>query len=469
MSILKISGNNLIVGDKVTPREDLFSREFLKYSDEQADNYYIDHYCVNEMFVYQVQKYLTLKFFIEQNDTIEEIEFDKPSLDLKFYAINIAKEKGLKVNGGGFWQEKKNKAQSLFLNFASFAFLFLKMIRIPKSNDEITVSDKFTVLRKRSKQSIQRFKKFDGIQKEIEDVYSKDSVYRLFPRSSRIGWVLRGYSQSIKDFRTISKFYGPKVGNGTVSLMYQWYAKRAVHTALFSELLAHYMPFFKGKTYYTGSNLDRYSVVEEIIAAKNDIKTVCIPHGLEYGYKFPKGFSCEFCYTTGEETAKHLNRLYQTDKFKWDEEVAIKMFKLDGSKPHPQMVVFFTEPREVHVHYKIIEELAPMLKNIGVKLYLKLHPADNPHDYDGLHLDIITDYNLSLTNNICIARKSTTLLEAIYNGSKAIAIITNALDQNFFDTFPSLKTDIIIKTYSVIELFEVIKSNMSSENNDEER
>lgn len=460
MNILKIAGNKLVLNSEEIRREDLFSKEFLNYSDEQSEKYYLDHYCVNEMFVYQVQKYLTLKYFIEQNDTIEKIEFDKPSLDLKFYAINIAKEKGINVKGVGFWDEKKTKIKSHFLNFASFLFLLYKQSRIPHSKDEITVTDKFTVLRKRSKQSIQRFKKFEGIHKEIEDVYSKDSVYRLFPRSARIGWVLKSYHRSLRDFKVISKFYGPKVGNGTVSLMYQWYATRAVHTELFSELLEHYMPYFEGKVYYTGSNLDRYSVVEEQIATKNSIKTVCIPHGLEYGYKFPKGFSCEFCYTTSEAASIHLNKLYNTDKFKWDEDAAIKMFKLDNCEKHPQKVVFFTEPKDLYIHKEIIRNLASLLNGINVKLYLKFHPADDPHNYEELKLDVITDYNLSLTNNICIARKSTTLLEAAYNNSVPIAIITNALDQNFFDTFPSLQTDAIIKTHSVEELFDAVKSHL---------
>ena len=136
------------------------------------------------------------------------------------------------------------------------------------------------------------------------------------------------------------------------------------------------------------------------------------------------------------------------------------MFKLDNCEKHPQKVVFFTEPKDLYIHKEIIRNLASLLNGINVKLYLKFHPADDPHNYEELKLDVITDYNLSLTNNICIARKSTTLLEAAYNNSVPIAIITNALDQNFFDTFPSLQTDAIIKTHSVEELFDAVKSHL---------
>ncbi len=458
MSTLKITGNKLILDNKETLREDLFSKNFLEYSDKRADDFYVDHYCVNEMFVYQVQKYLTLEYYVQNHPEIDNIIFEKPDLDLRYFAHSIGKQKGIRVQGNVALNCLWHRTRCLLVNFATFSYIFYQLLRIPQTEKRIEIFDEFTVLRKRSKQSIQRFKKFSNIHKEYEDVFSKDSIYRLYSRMERVRWIISAYFKSLKDFKTIKRFYTPLVGAGTVSLMYQWYAKRAVHTELFSELLDHYLCNFNNKTYYTGSNLDRYSVVEEKIAQKYGIKTICIPHGLEYGYKFPKGFSCEFCYTTGKEASTYLNSLYKTDKFKWDEEVARKMFKLDKSEPHPQMVVFFTEPREVYIHYHIIEELAPLLAGVGIKLYLKLHPADKRADYEGLKLDIITDYNMSLTNNICIARKSTTLLEAVYNDSKPIAIITNALDQNFFDTFPSLNTDSIIKTHSVSELFDVIKT-----------
>lgn len=461
MSSLLIRGNSLFLNGVEYKRENLYSEDFLKYSDNKADKLYIDHYCVNEMFVYYVQRYLTLEYFIENNSPVDEIVFDNPSIDLMFYAKHIAKTHNIRCKNTGSIKSSFLRCQSLLYNFAIFVYLIYKMFIIRGTNEHFEDADNITVLRKRSKQSIQRFKKFDYIHKEMEDINSKDSIYRLFSRMSRIGWVFRGYVKSVRDFKMISKFYEPLVGKGTVSLMYQWYGKRAIHTELFSELLDNYLSHFKGKTYYTGSNLDRFSVVEEKIAAKNNMKTICIPHGLEYGYKFPKGFSCEFCYTTGKEASTHLNTLYNTDKFKWDEDVANKMFKLDNTKPHPRMVVFFTEPRDIYVHIRIIEELIPKLKEIGVKLFLKFHPADNPDNYKRLNLEVITDYNMSLTNNICIARKSTTLLEAAYNGSVPIAIITNSLDQNFFNTFPSLQTDTIIKTYSVSELFDAIKANLA--------
>ena len=77
-------------------------------------------------------------------------------------------------------------------------------------------------------------------------------------------------------------------------------------------------------------------------------------------------------------------------------------------------------------------------------------------------MDYITDYDLSMTGNICISRKSTILIEAIYNNSLPVAIITNPKDQNIFNTIPSLNAKEIVKAYSVEELFDVIKKNLTA-------
>ena len=124
------------------------------------------------------------------------------------------------------------------------------------------------------------------------------------------------------------------------------------------------------------------------------------------------------------------------------------------------MIIFFTEPREVNVNLDIVSGLLPLLKKDGIKLYLKLHPGDNQAHYEGLDVEYITDYDLSMSGNICVSRKSTVLIEAIYNHSLPVAIITNPKDQNIFNTIPSLNAEQIIKTYSVEELYRVIKERL---------
>ena len=123
---------------------------------------------------------------------------------------------------------------------------------------------------------------------------------------------------------------------------------------------------------------------------------------------------------------------------------------------HEPYIIFFTEPREIYVNQEIIKGILPELKKKGRGLCLKLHPGDSTSNYSEFDVKIVSNYAESLTGNICIARKSTMLLEAIHNNSTAIAIITNPKDQTMFDNFPSLNTSKINKAYSVKELLDQI-------------
>jgi len=224
-------------------------------------------------------------------------------------------------------------------------------------------------------------------------------------------------------------------------------------------MLDEYMSHFEGCDFYTANNLCHYSVIEDQIAPKYGIKTYNIPHGIEYGFKYPKGFSSDLFYANTQYTADYLSKLYNTDKYIYNESITTRMFKLDGVKPHERHVVYFSEPREVEVNIQIVTELIPLLKDKGIQLYLKLHPGDVKSNYDNMDAIQLTDYGEAMVGNVCVARKSTCLLEAIYNESTPIAIITNPKDQTIFNLFPSLNTDKIIKTYSIQELFnEIIKA-----------
>ena len=109
---------------------------------------------------------------------------------------------------------------------------------------------------------------------------------------------------------------------------------------------------------------------------------------------------------------------------------------------------------------QIIQEIIPLLQAKNIKLYLKLHPDDKKSDYDQYHLDYLTDYNDAIIGNICFARKSTVLLEALYNHSIPLAILINSKDMSIYSTFPSLNQDKIKVTYSVSDLADEIIKNL---------
>ena len=337
-----------------------------------------------------------------------------------------------------------------------FAYL---QLRIPY-RPGIQKAAKFSIVR--TKASIKKFKKFTEIQQEVENLFDKDSIYRLFPKWTRVKWVVYSYFKAYKSFREITEFYEPLVGRHFRYSLMSFYKKRIVYAELYRFLLDNYFPYFEGCNFYTGNNLDRYSEIEDQEKLKFGIKSYCIPHGIEYGFRYPKGFSCDVFYVHSQNTADYFNKLYDTNKYVYDESIIRRMFEYHYDKPHDKMVIFFTEPREVNVNLDIVNGLLPLLKKDGVKLFLKLHPGDKKADYQGLDVEYITDYDLSMTGNICVSRKSTILIEAIYNHSLPVAIITNPKDQFIFNTIPSLNTEQIVKTYSVEELYGVIKEGLKN-------
>lgn len=455
MSKVVIKQKSFFLEGKEYPLTDLYTEGFYEYSNLKATEFINDLFCVNESFSSLTQVYLCIEFFFKENH-VDFVDYSRADNTIKLYVSDIVDKCNIPHRGSATTAIFKKIIVSYSYIIASGLYLSYLMARIPKSSASINVTEKFAVLRQKS--AIQKFKAFTEISKEFEDPYSKSSVYKYFGRINRIGWALNSMFLAFNYLCKMHEFYREKLGKNSPYAFNTHYQKRIVHGLLYQHLMGAYLPNFKGCTYYTGSNLDRFSVIEWDIARKNNIKTVCIPHGLEYGYRFPKGFSADLFYANSEYAANHLNKLYNTKKYVYDDDIVTRMFKLPGSSQHEKMVVFFTEQQEFYVNKEILSALIPKLKGKGINMYVKLHPGDTKAHYEGCDYKYITDYGLSLTNNIVVSRKSTVLLEALYNNSTAIAIITTQKDKAVFETFPSLASDRIIKTYDIDSLYqEIIK------------
>ena len=445
--------------NQINKIDDLYDEDFYKYSDSKAVEFYNETYGVNEVFNNRIQAYLALKKWLTDNRPFS-LDVKAANIDLMCYAIDLGQELGIEVKGYGTIRQIKSQLYNYAIVLASAVKIFYLQTRI-RHTSHIVVSDKFAVVR--HKGAIKKFRKFAEISQERESLYENDSIYRLYPLTTRLKWIVKAYINSFKTYRIMIDFYCPILGSHFKYPLMRFYKKRIVYAELYELLMDDYLSHFKGCNFYTGNNLDRYSVIEDQLCEKYSIKSYNIPHGIEYGFRFPKGFSSDIFYVHSQYTADYLNKLYSTDKYIYDEAIIRRMFEYGYNKPHDQMVIFFTEPRGVNVNLEIINGLLPRLKNEGIPLYLKLHPGDNKHNYDGLDVVFITDYDLSLTGNICISRKSTILIEAIYNHSIPIAIITNPKDNSTFNMFPSLNAKEIVKTYSVEELFDVINAKRNTQ------
>ena len=450
---LKVNDRFLILNDNSFRLDDLYTSEFYSYTRKVVDDFYNDTYAVNGVYDNIYQDYFALKMFLEK-ERVDIIDLTGANEDVCFYLADLAAQMNIPTQGARLWMRQiRNRVDYTFTKLASLGYFMYLMLKVPYTKERIEKVRDFAVIR--SKGGAGKMKRFT-FHKEFEYPFNNNIIYRLFPKCKRLGWVCKAYIRSFSTMKSFREFYGARSGKWTILALNNYYKKRIVHTELYELMMDEYMSHFEGCNFYTANNLDRFSCIEDKLAKKYHIHTYNIPHGIEYGFKYPKGFSSDTFYANTQYTADYLNKLYNTSKYVFDEEVTTKMFKLEGVKPHEKYVVYFSEPREVEVNIQIVQELIPMLREKGIRLYLKLHPGDVKSNYDNLDAIQLTDYGEAMCGNICIARKSTCLLEAIYNDSTPIAIITNPKDQTIFDLFPSLNTDKIIKTYNVKELYDQI-------------
>lgn len=432
--------------------ESTFNEEFFCFSNKVARSYDSETFSSNEIFQNLIQRFLALEFFVDKSApcTIKV----KDNIELALYAKDISTERQIPFEGSTLFSKIR-----LWVNYqtdilASAFFLSYLMIRIPWTKESVDKSCDFAVVRTKAARS--KLGKFDFVI-EDENPYAKSSIYRLFSIKKRLKWVLLAWLKSYSVIKQRKQYIKKAVGTESSFWLYHFYKKRLVHTLLYEQLMEEFLRQQTGKTFYTANNLDRYSVIEEIIAKKYGLNTICIPHGIAYGFRFPKGFSCDTFYTYCKYSASYFNKLYDTNKFVYDEGIAGKMLKSRKSTMYQGgKVVYFSEPREPEVNKQIIEDLLPILKEKGLRLNIKFHPGDIRKEYSGYDIDVIEDLDEAISNNICFARKSTTLLEAAFSGSSAAAILLNEKDKNIFYSFPSLQAEKIKVTNSVDELAEWI-------------
>jgi len=442
--------------DKIFVLNDLFTEELYRYSNDNVQKYVSDVCIVNEVFLNRVQPTIALMLFIEKNQ-IKFIKMEEANVFLYPILVDVARQCNVKISGTSSFFKINKLVLGHFTVLASTLFLFWRMLVIPHSDKVKTEENSFAIIRTPAAKKKLAFLK--DVNTKIEQLTDKETVYNCFGRTKRVGWVLKAWFMAYSELRHYKTMIKESVGINSALDAFTYYSKRVVHTLLYSYMLDDYFAAYKGRTFYTGNNLDRFAIIEEQIAKKYNIKTVCIPHGLEYGFKFPRCFTCDEFYTTSGLAAKHLNDLYDTDKFIYKEEIARQMFIVPYDKKKERSIVFFTEPREVYVNIRIIDGLLPLMEKKQMQLSIKLHPKDIKSDYEKYEsrVNFIEDFNDAVSRNICFSRKSTTLIEAVYNGSLSGAILINQKDIAVFKTFPSLQDKKIKVFYSTSDLFEWLK------------
>lgn len=236
-----------------------------------------------------------------------------------------------------------------------------------------------------------------------------------------------------------------------------FFSFRIGHFILVEEAYKNIFKRHPGVTFYSGEKESSYGVLANNFSNQYSNFGIAIPHGLSYSYNYPLGLFGERYYATSKQESNYLNKTYNETKFIYDEKINKTIYQTDIINNKIKQVVFFTEPRRQFVNFLIIKNITEMLNQT---LYLKLHPLEKQSDYQGFkNIKFISDFNESIQFNICISRKSTILIEALYNNSKSIAILIDEQDKfDFFNSFPSLSDSSIHKCYSYDTLVDLIQN-----------
>lgn len=398
---------------------------------------------------------------VERNDYVNEFF-------LYFVVPQLEKTRDLKLKNNGsvlppvnFWDYTRSFAILVCVFFTHLIYLvalpFFVLVKFKQESLTSCLNQPFAVIRSQATFSKMSFLKERGVFFYNDSlVYgSADNELSLYSQSLsvRLRGILVIPLLGTKDFSALFLMAWRYVGVIAAVDVLSYYRKRLVHKVTFEFYLSSLLKTAKPEILYTGNKEDRFALIEKRLAHDLRIKTVCIPHGLEYSFKMPAGLVGEIFFCNSLASQKYLKNLYGIGEtnFVFDESIVSQMLSRHLESTNLKKVVFFPESREPQKNLVIIE----FLKKAGIQFFVKLHGKDSLENYNGVIDEsfLICDFDLAISNSICLARKSTVLLEAVYNHSIPIAVLVDSKDSAYFEfMFPSLKDESIFKVYTFAEL-----------------
>lgn len=441
-------GNTIMLSTETVDYNELFILSVLETINEKAHEYYFDTPFVNELFRDYFLPLICIEHYLNDKD-VHFIDATKASNELRGILCDYAEIHGIKYKG------KTNIfiSRIKYCAYVALTYIYLglkQMIKKSSPKGDICEENK-TISICRTPAAYKKIIKIYDKNVFQEEKPGEGNVYNLLSKKSLWDCLKNGRKQASKEIKKLKTFLFDRNYENIYYASLSYYKIRVVHTFFYENVIEKIIQDGKYSTFITGNNLDRFAVIEEGIARRNNLELICIPHGIEYGYRFPKCFIGDKFFTTSKYTASYLNELYSTNKFVFDKDIANRIFRVSSDLKLETRIVYFSEPREPEVNILILKELIKFFKERNTTLYIKHHPKDDLSDYKEVECDIveIKDLNEAICNNICLSRKSTTLLEGVYNQSQCAAIIVNEKDNAIFKTFPSLQDENIEVFYSI--------------------
>jgi len=284
------------------------------------------------------------------------------------------------------------------------------------------------------------------------------SIYSVISWKNIFSLTMKAAYYGLRDIKVLFCDGRKMLGVTCTLAIFPGYVKKIAHKAVYESCFNEIVNEFPAAVFFTGDKDDRFALLQTRICKREKRKIVCLPHGLEYGFRFPGGLAGTTFYCFTSEAAKFLNDLYKEIKFVYSKAVVDEMYGLDSEEMKYNQfsrVCFFTEPRDPEVNYKIIEKL----RERSVIFAIKLHPLESSENYRKKFPEIeqIEDFNDAIDSMTCLARKSTVLLEASRRGAKSIAVLVNEKDCVYvMKLFPSLCSNNICRAFTFDELLELL-------------
>lgn len=450
--VLKAKEDIIFFVNESVDYNELLNLSVIDVLTEKAEEYYFNSPFVNELYRDFFLPYICIEEYLKNNRP-SLIDVSESSDNLRAILLDYASKNGIQATG--IYNHLLTKIKYNLAVVGTVMYLALKQLKNKKC--KFINKENRTVAFCRTPAA---YKKIIKILKEnilYESSPGVGDMYGQLTIGCRLKCLVKAIRQQKVENNIVKRFFAKNNYNSIFFAFLEHYKKRAVHTFFYENVVNEVIKQNTFNTFVTGNNLDRFAVLEERIAKDNKLKLVCIPHGIEYGYKFPKCFVGDEFFTMSQNAADSLNRLYATDKFIFDKSVVNKLFrntrKISDVEPR---IIYFSEPREPEVNIRILKELLQYFKEKSIPIFIKHHPKDVLSDYvafDG-KITEIKDLDEAICRNICLSRKSTTLLEGVYNDSQCAAIIINQKDKSIFFTFPSLQDEHIAVYYTVKEAAE---------------
>jgi hypothetical protein len=232
-------------------------------------------------------------------------------------------------------------------------------------------------------------------------------------------------------------------------------ASRLGHFLVVKQSYKKVFKLHSGQTFYSGERESRYGALAMKLSAINGNFGVAIPHGMAYSYNYPLGLFGHKYYCCVQREMEFLQEVYGESKFIFDQRVIHRIYTSTRIFSIEKKVVFFTEPRRWKVNLQILSNLT---NHLNQTIYVKLHPMDLASRYQHIPgLVFLKDFEEAISGNICLSRKSTILIEALYNNSYAIATLVDSQDNfDYYNVFPALADTRILQLTNFKQILDTI-------------